>query len=91
MYIRDKYHITFTSLYLRHVCAEEQTRRESFLVVNKLCKLATESHEMCSPGHFFFFGVFFMTKSCYFFIVGIFSVFSRQNFVLYFYDHFHFL
>ena len=52
--MRDKYHITFTSLYLRHVCAEEQTRRKSFLVVNKLCKLATESHEMCSPGHIFF-------------------------------------
>ena len=27
----------------------------------------------------------------FFFLVGFFSVFSRQNFVLYFYDHFHFL
>ena len=39
----------------------------------------------------FFLGVFSMTKSFGFFMVGIFSVFSRQNFVLYFYDHFHFL
>ena len=45
---------------------------------------------MCSPGHIFL-GVFSMIKSCGFFIVGIFSVFSRQNFVPYFYDHFHFL
>ena len=47
MYIRNKYHITFTPLYLRYRCAEEQTRRESFLAVNKLCKLATESYVSC--------------------------------------------
>ena len=50
----EKYHITFTPLYLRYRCAEEQTRRESFLVVDKLCKLATESHVMCSPEHICF-------------------------------------
>ena len=63
MYIRNKYHITFTPLYLRYRCAEEQTRRESFLAVNKLCKLATESYVICSLGHIFF-AVFSMTKSC---------------------------
>ena len=53
MYIRNKYHITLTPLYLRYRCAEEQTMRESFLAINKLCKLATESYVICSLGHFF--------------------------------------
>ena len=47
--------------------------------------------QKCVVQDTFFLGVFSMIKSCGFFIVGIFSVFSRQNFVPYFYDHFHFL
>ena len=34
--------------------SEEQTRMESVLAVNKLCKLATESYVICSLGHIFF-------------------------------------
>ena len=79
-YIRNKYHITFTSLYLKHVCAEEQIRRESFLAVNKLCKLATESYVICNLGHFFF-GRFLDDKELWFFIiVGIFSRIFKTKF-----------
>ena len=61
----EKYRITFTPLYLRYSCAENQTRRESFLAVNKLCKLATESHVMCSPEHICFWC--FLDFFCYYY------------------------
>ena len=92
MYIRNKYHITFTPLYLRYRCAEEKTRTESVLAVNKSCKLATESYVICSLGHIFL-AVSSMTKSCMcvwvfflvvFFVLGIFSAFSRQKFCVIF-------
>ena len=74
----------FTPLYLRYRRAEEQARRESVLAVNKLCKLATESYVICSLGHIFW-GVFLMkNSSVFFFIVGMFSAFSRQKFSIIF-------
>ena len=75
-YIRNKYHITLTPLYLRYRCAGEQTRRESFRAVYKLCKLATESYVICSLGHIFL-GVFFMTKS---YVCVLFFYFYCRNF-----------
>ena len=81
MYIRNKYHITFTPLYLRYSCAEEQTRRESFLAVNKLCKLATESHVMCSPEHICFWC--FLEFFCYYYYCRNFIRFFKTKILYY--------
>ena len=83
MYIRNKYHITFTPLYLRYRCAEEQTRRESVLAVNKLCKLATESYVICSLGHIFFGRFLYDKELCvcfvfYFYCRNFFRIFKTK-------------
>ena len=72
MYIGNKYPITFTPLYLRYRCAEEQTRTESFLAINKLCKLATESYVICSLGHIFFWRFLDDQELC---VCGFFLIF----------------
>ena len=79
MYIGNKYPIMFTPLYLRYRCAEEQTRRESVLAVNKLCKLVTESYVICSLGHIFFCR-FLDDQELYVCVVFFLNFFCFRNF-----------